>query len=311
MSGRRKRRVNQHLMEEKSFSIVRNLLPDAWVIHDYRPDYGIDFTIEAFEPVDGNVSETLGEHLFVQLKSVQSLSVKSIFVSPRYNVEKRPLSQSEVGAETTIEVIPFQIDTNDLVTVQAMGAAAPVLLVLVALDCNRVFFLCLNDLVDKVVELEDPEFRNKGTKQIMIPLRNEITNSASSLIPLRLYSKRAKFYTAFSKFTYQQHELSYAFESFGSESQGDAFSKNLLYYIKGLRALTIWDACEYWPLLKQLEERLNRMEAILDGREATKLGVETEAEILWQQLSALGRNFEEVSREMFLPTSLSDSMRQK
>lgn len=301
-------------MEEKSFSIVKNLLPPAWVIHEYRPDYGIDFSIEPFEPVNGDVSETLGEHLFVQLKSVQSLATKSISVVPRYNVEKRPLKQENAAAQNkestiAIDVIPFKIDTNDLVTVQAMGAAATVLLVLVALDCDRVFFVCLNDLVDKIVEPEDPEFRKKGTKQVMIPLRNEITNNAESLVPLRLFSKRAKFYTAISKFAYQTHELSYATESVGLESHQDAYKNTLRHFIAVLRALTIWDASEHWPLVEHYRAQLGRLEAILDGREQTTIGIQAEAEIFWQGLNALGRTFEEVSREWFLPTYLSESMR--
>ncbi len=117
-----------------SFQITRSILPQEWVFHEYRPDYGIDFSIEPFESVEAGSLETLGEHLFVQLKSVATLTTQILDVTSRYNVEKRPISEKVVGGNAAvkqIEVFPFTISTNDLVTVQLMGAAATVLLLLV------------------------------------------------------------------------------------------------------------------------------------------------------------------------------------
>ena len=205
MSGRPKRRAPQQIMEEVSFQITRSILPAEWVFHEYRPDYGIDFSIEPFESAEEGALETLGEHLFVQLKSVATLTTQILDVTSRYNVEKRPVSGEAVAVNAPvkqIQVIPFTISTNDLVTVQLMGAAATVLLLLVPLDVKRVFFLCLNDLVDKIILPEDPAFAEKDSKRIFIPIRNEVTLAPKSRVPLRLFAKRAKFYTAIAKFAY-------------------------------------------------------------------------------------------------------------
>jgi hypothetical protein len=293
-------------MEEKSFKIVRALLPAEWVIHEYRPDYGIDFSIEPFESIDVDTTETLGEHLFVQLKSVNKLETRKVEVFPRYNVEKRPLNVELRHASAQpkeITVIPFRIDTNDLVTVQAMGAAATVLLILAALDVNRVFFICLNDLIDKIVVPENPLFAERDSQQVLIPVWNELTCNPESLIPLRLFSKRAKFYTAISKFAYQYHELACAgIETVGDESSDFAYAMSVRHFLRILRALSIWDAGEYMPLVAHYKAQLDRLEAVLEGRENTLIGLRAEADQLWQGLNALGRTFEEISRERFLPT---------
>jgi hypothetical protein len=312
MAGRRKRRVTQHLMEEESFRIARAMLPPAWVVHEYRPDYGIDLTIEPFEEVDHGVTETLGEHLFVQLKSVATLATRKLRVTPRYNVEKRPLrngTSSSTDIHDEIEVIPFQIDTNDLVTVQAMGAAATVMLILVALDTKRVFFICLNDLIDKIVVAEDEVFAQKNSTQIFIPVSNEITALAESLVPLKMYAKRAKFYTAIAKFAYQYHELQYAAEDvLAGATLHDSYLARVRHFISILKRLTIWDAGEYWTLVGHYQQQIGRLEAIIDGKESSVIGVQAEVETLWQGLNALGRTFEEVTREWFLPTYLGSSL---
>ncbi|HEY0985033.1 DUF4365 domain-containing protein [Schlesneria sp.] len=299
-------------MEEESFKIVRSLLPAEWVMHEYRPDYGIDFSIEPFESVDVDTAETLGEHLFVQLKSVKKLATRSIKVHPRYNVEKRPLSFASLHSAEKfkeITVIPFQIDTNDLVTVQTMGAAATVLLILVALDVKRVFFICLNDLIDKIIVPEDPVFAEKDSKLVFIPAWNELTDQPESLVPLKLFSKRAKFYTAIAKFAFQYHELSYAgVETVDDESPESAYANTVRHFLGIVQSLSIWDASEYWPLVAHYKARLNRLEALLDGREQTMIGLQAETEMLWQGLNALGRTFEEIAREWFLPTYLGQSL---
>ncbi len=313
MSGRRKRRVLQHLMEEESLRIIREILPSEWVFHEYRPDYGIDLSIEPFESVEEDTLETLGEHLFVQLKSVKIAKLHNLEVVSRQNVEKRSLSADAsyaVSPSQHIEVLPFTISTNDLVTVQLMGAAAPVLLLLVPLDVKRVFFLCLNDLVDKVIIPDDPSFMEKDSKQIYIPASNEVTRDPASLVPIRMYAKRAKLYTAIAKIAYQHHELQYVnAEAVGDESSIGAYVATLKHFIRILKSLSVWDASDYWPLVAEYKRRIASFEAILNGQEKSPIGLPAEAKMLWQGLNALGRTFEEVAREWFLPTSLGASLR--
>lgn len=55
---------------------MRSKLPSHWVLREYRPDYGLDYSLEVFKEADTGgkfpTYETLGEHLFIQLKSVAS-----------------------------------------------------------------------------------------------------------------------------------------------------------------------------------------------------------------------------------------------
>lgn len=75
--ARKKQRVFQHIMEDESFQIIKKLIPKEWVIREFnRPDYGIDLVIELFDKVDEQISETLGEFIYVQVKSVKQIEIK-------------------------------------------------------------------------------------------------------------------------------------------------------------------------------------------------------------------------------------------
>jgi len=88
-----------------------------------------------------------------------------------------------------------------------MGAALPVLLVLVDVSQRRSFFVCLTDYVDKIILPENVDYAKRRMKTIHVPERNEIT--ATHLETPRYYATRPKLYAAFQKFGYQDHELQY------------------------------------------------------------------------------------------------------
>lgn len=160
-----KKRVRQHIMEDRSVRTIRDALPEEWLIREYKPDYGIDLTIELFEFIDheNEVSATLGETVFVQVKSKREVERSRRRVSARRNVEVSPLAASrEETAE--VEVISLSIETSELLTVQAIGACVPVLLFLVDLSDDSIYYLCLNDLIEKVVIPEEPDYASKATK---------------------------------------------------------------------------------------------------------------------------------------------------
>jgi hypothetical protein len=60
------------------------------VIRPYHRDYGIDYVVELFNYVDEEqrMAETLGEHVFVQLKSVRRTEIETVAVYGRGNVAK-------------------------------------------------------------------------------------------------------------------------------------------------------------------------------------------------------------------------------
>jgi hypothetical protein len=264
----------------------------------YQRDYGIDYVVELFNYIDAKqeMAETLGEHVFVQLKSVLVTEIEPIKVYSRGNVAKGPLKHPKDDS-LTIEVIKFQIDADTLLTVETMGPGVPVLLVLVTLDQSRTFFVCLNDLIDKVIIPEDPDYADKGSKVIYVPVKNEITADPISLTGIRFYGKRAKAYSAFSLFEYQRNELSYVAE------QPSVFEPMLRHFVRVLERLDIWDA-DMMGLFAWYWSEVQKMLAMLDAQGCTPYVI-VDAGRIWTGMVAMGHTFEECWREWFLPTYLA------
>src|SRR5690606_20301004 len=110
----------------------------------------------------------------------------------------------------TIDVVKFQLDTAELYTIERMSNAVPVLLFVVDVNKDQVYFLCLNDYIDKVLIPSDPNYYEKKTKTIYIPRKNLLTSN--SLFPLIWYAKRPKLYSLFNKIRYQVTEMEYMSE---------------------------------------------------------------------------------------------------
>lgn len=328
MPARKKRRSFQHVMEEQSLQVVRKNLPEEWAIHDYKPDYGIDIIVEIFECTkdDPTVAETLGELFFVQVKSIQITKIEKIRLFSRGNVEKGKQTQEKKDF-IEIEVIKFNIETNELLTIQSMGSGLPVLLFLVSLDLQKVFFVCLNDLIDKVISPESPNWMNKDSKTILIPTKNEILNDPLKLIPLCFYAKRAKLYSAFVKFNYQHNELQEYLreliervedtsvrkmffwqthrETMLHDSSLQSVVDLLLHFINVLKKLDIWTGTTMWEPILDCYKELIKIENDLRNPITNKFTIIKSSELIWYRLRTLTSNYEELCREWFLPTYLS------
>lgn len=336
-----KRRVFQHIMEDRSLSIVKQLLPDEWVIREYKPDYGIDLVIEFFKYIDDakEKADTLGEFVFVQLKSIRETQIKKLTVYPRYNVEKFPYSpQKDESVE--IDVIPFKIDTNELLTVQSMGSGLPVILFLVALDLNKVFFVCLNDLIDKVIAPESPDFINQETKVIYVPIKNELGNNDLGFMPIEFYAKRSKLYSAFCKFTYQGSELAYLIDNWSYSRPVEILRKtsgftSVLHFIEIILRYDFWDCMNMWTPINDCYQEIKVLQALLSRfvrdeflilnelipdfeSNANRMNFEAEEYFMWllhckikfawSRLRNLSNMYEEICREWFLPTFFAQSI---
>ena len=145
---RSKRKTDSHITDSKAIEIVKRVLPAHWTVRDYRPDYGIDLVIELFETPeyissDEKVYDTLGEHLFVQVKGTNKTESKTLKIYRRDNVEKRYIQDKQV--QTEIDVFKFQIEMPELYTVSRMGTTIPVLLFYVDINNEYIYYLCLND----------------------------------------------------------------------------------------------------------------------------------------------------------------------
>ncbi len=271
-----------------------------------------------------------GEHLFIQVKGTKILKTQKLTVKPRKNVEVAPLSdKSENGFdEETIEVAIFDLETPELVTVQRMGAAMPMLLFLVDISTQRIFYVCLNDYIDKIILPEDPEYSSKGSKRIYIPIKNEIAyNSESDAISmLRFYAKRSKYYAAFQKFSYQKSSLDYVWD--------EELIERSIYFAKILLRYDFWTSKDAWHPIKTAHQHLTNLvdhscpdlfektrngeneehdddsemwtSAHSGNREYTKKEIMVFMQIrtLWDQLLNLGAMYEDVCREWKIPTPL-------
>lgn len=342
---RTKRRARQHIMEDRSMRIVRDRLPDHWVVRDYRPDYGIDLLIEVFDFVDAERTQaaTLGETLFVQVKSTEVAELRTLRVHGRRNVEKGPLKEDR-SRSMEIEVVPLRLETSELLTVQAMGAAVPVLLFLVELSTGRIYYVCLNDLIEKVILPRDPAYETKKSKVIHLPARNRIVpGDPLSVPPLETYARRAKLYAAFEKFAYQRHELGYALAS-SQDAPTDALQEKeeratldlVRHFLAAVMRYDFWTRMPEWVLIGNSHRELLVLQSLLRGADVhndlpalqayllnepsmrreerwvrSMQLPEARAELyshlgfVWDRLTNLARVYEEFGREWFLPTYLS------
>jgi hypothetical protein len=299
----KKRRSYQQIMEEVSIETIRSLLPEQWVVHEYRPDYGIDFVVELFRYTDDTeeMAESLGELFFVQAKSIRNTRFRTMKYYPRRNIEIANLVEDK-REYVEDEIISFKIDTPELATIQAMGSAIPVLLLLVSLDTDRVFFVCLNDLIDKVVLPTDSTYATKGEKTIHIPTRNELKRGRQEHLALTWYAKRMKLYSLFQKANYQLGILQ---RLLSDERESDAW-ETALHFLRILRSHDVWHKIEHFPILQDIDEELSNLERISGSISTSEIIELAEHTVdVWTRLNNIGHIYEEIGREWFLPTFLA------
>lgn len=313
----RKRRVVQHIMEDKSYQLIKNTIPEHWVIREFnRPDYGIDLVIELFDKINDTVSETLGEFIYVQVKSVDKLKTKKEKVYPVGNVSKGNWVENK-SEHIEIDVAKFSIDTDSIYTVQTLGASISILLLLVDLNENEIYFICLNDYIDKVLLPQKPQYINQKTITLNIPLKNTFKNVVIAEAAMKFYGKRAKFLASFSKFAYQKNELSYVFsnKTFPIHTYRDELKELnsldserikelVIFFICQIETLDIWDFTN-WSILSNMKTKIETLKLQLIQDESEWQFLRDEIIVLWHQLTNLGTIYEEICREWFLPKHIS------
>jgi hypothetical protein len=310
-----KRRSEQHLIDQEGTQLLRSKLPKHWVLREYRPDYGLDFAVEVFKAEDGAEGrpatyETLGEHFFVQLKSIAVPEVKPLAIFARRNVEKGPEALNRTDKVADIDTYRFQLEISELVTIERMGIAVPVLLVIADLTAQRCSFVCLNDYIDKILIPRHEDYRVKQSRTIHVPTRNEV-GTEPGLIALRWYAKRPKLLAAFQRFTYQHSELQWA-EHDDWRGLAEIFARKIASY-------DFWDDTEMCvPIgydaagLRRFIETgqpgfVNEPSEIPEGFDESELKAHIRKQDvfeLWRLLSLLPKTYEDVWREWFMPTAL-------
>ncbi|MGC5660177.1 DUF4365 domain-containing protein [Micromonospora sp. WMMD723] len=316
--SRTKRRVTAHIRDDEGIKIVRSKLPAHWVVREITPDYGLDLHIEVFEPdVDGaEHADAYGEHLFAQVKTTSSVSAKRLKVQHRRNVEKGRLQYDETSEEEEIEVVRQVLETSELRTVESMGSAIPVLLLVVDESAREVYFVCLNDYISKVLTPENARWRSQASSTIRIPAFNRLDYLNSSFSYIRLLARRAKLLSAFLTFGYQRHEYNSAInkaanlqgatmEAVRASDVGDMLQK---FFASDL-ALDIWETAGpgTWRPLVDVHQDLRQCFAMLQ-MSANHVSAAFFLSQVWTCFSRaenLGRMYEELCREWRLPTALA------
>ncbi|MFI6712752.1 DUF4365 domain-containing protein [Nonomuraea sp. NPDC050478] len=302
-------------MEEESGGLLRAALPSEWVIHEYKPDYGIDGTIEIFEPVSegGDVYETLGEHIFFQLKSINRTTL-SLRIARSYGSPLAGGKRQGPQLSVEYEAVSYDLEVSELLTVEAMGASFAVVLFLVTLDTRTTYMISLTDYIERVLDREDPDWRTRTKKRIFIPSALTVPGRPSAEL-LRLYGGRSKLMHLFNVASYQFDELERVFGDREMRPLAARFCERLL-------ALDVWRISS-WILPVHYVHQLHacrellagnlavlpRLGAVISVEELGKMGIleETIDHLLlnvWRGLRALGATFEERVREWGMPTHL-------
>jgi Domain of unknown function (DUF4365) len=314
-----KRRNQQHLTDEQGSRLLQSCLPHSWVLRPYRPDYGLDYSLELFKRVENsagqkNTFETLGEHLFVQLKSTASTTVRTLKIFGRYNVEKKREALNKAELVGTLKVVGKSLESSELATIDRMGVGVPVLLVIADIASGCCYYVCLNDYIDKILVPRFGIHATSKSRSIDVPIANVLTPNADKYRALRWYGRRAKLYAAFQRFAFQNSNL----ETLNDERTIIEMARH---FAARIAPYDFWDDTEIWEALGHYGQAVRHF---LASGDATKLRLEpgvteyerkrgdnegTEARAadilrLWKLLSHLGSNYEDVCREWFLPTAL-------
>lgn len=326
MARRSKQRPEQHIIDENAQRLFRSLVPAGWVLRNYRPDYGIDYALEVFQAIQGGLEkdsfETLGEHLFIQLKGKKKAKRRIQKIYNRYNVEKAIFVEDKSDLVGELEVIALPLEVSELVTIQRMGAALPVILVLAELSTEQCYFICLNDYIDKILipKFRDGDYAASKTRTIYIPTQNLLIDQDSTKRIFGWYAKRTKLFAAFQKFAYQNVELSYVSDQLELVSLAQHFAKILLRYdfwentnwkilqhyldsVRGCLEIDERGIVPSWPDSKNMsylndDESQEWLQQIRRRNSITQI---------WEGLSSLPRCHEEICREWLLPTPLGFS----
>lgn len=315
--ARKKQRVLQHIMEDESYQIIKALIPKENVIREFnRPDYGIDLVIELFDKIEENIYETLGEFIFVQVKSIKRAEIKRDKIFPVDNVAKGKWNEDK-SKYIELDVIKYSMDTNSIYTIQTLGGSVSVLLFLVDIFNQDTYFLCLNDYIDKIILPRNPNYGEQEYYTIKIPILNNLKDKLVSNNAFKFYGKRAKLLSAFSKFSYQKNEISHLLKikDFPVITMRDELEKNkeisdielyqqALFFIDQIDKLDIWNHNE-WEILPVMKNNLDELrmfleQDIFDAKEAREKIL-----VMWHQLSNLGTIYEDLSREWYLPKFIS------
>ncbi|WP_228466706.1 hypothetical protein [Adhaeribacter swui] len=191
------------------------------------------------------------------------------------------------------------------------------MLFVVDISTENVYFININDYIDKIILPQNPNYINQASITLSIPILNNLHNNNISLNALKFYGKRAKLLSAFSKFAYQKNEIAYVFGynyfpfwTFRDELEKNKIYNNgeirkiLLYFISQIENLDIWSYVE-WQVLPETQNDLLKIKELLQVDNSDWNEIKNRTLVIWHQLTNLGTMYEDICREWFLPKIIS------
>jgi len=305
------RRPSSHIIGDKGINVLKQLIPESWVVREYSSDYGIDMEVELFSD---ETQCTLGEHVLFQVKAVRGVTKRVLTFGGLKNVEKYSESTNE---SYSVEVVQYCLDTKLLATVETMGGAVVILLAVVDVDSNKAYLVCLNDYVEKVVVPQKSDYTKQGHIIVNIPVTNCLDAKGGREI-IEWYGKRAKLFAFFNKVNYQSSEI----------ERANPRDKCRLtsHFLEILERLDVWSASRYWAVLDTYQKELSRIKTQTKKLADAKIVNETSEgitfavgepdtenhyevlfrpnmiDLFWRRLNGISHVFEEIGKEYFLPT---------
>lgn len=255
-------RHSNHLIDQQACRYLQQILPSEWVQRTMNPDYGLDIDLELFDYEDG-VCVTLGEHVYLQVKGTEHANYGTVhpFGELFYSDEE--------ADKFDWQVLKFSIDVSELLLVERMGAAIPVLLIVVDLQKKQAFYVCLNDYIKCVLPYQTPAFRKQETVTIYIPTDNVLTAETAGIC--LWYGKRAKLFSLFLEILAMVDNARYL-----STAEMIAMIKGR---ISELICSDAWHASEHWGLLESIHDLMVEMHQNTMINKAGKRILEAESSV--------------------------------
>jgi len=235
-------RHSNHIVDQQACRYLQSILPSEWVQRTMNPDYGLDIDLELFG-YENDVCVTLGEHVYLQVKGTEHASYGT--VHPFGNL----FYEEDESKEFNWPVLKFSLDVSELLLVERMGAAIPVLLVVVDLQKKQAFYVCLNDYIRCVLPYQNPEFRKQDTVTVYIPIDNVLTLETSDIC--LWYGKRAKLYGLFQELLTLSDNVQYL----NANHKVGVMKRHLEKIVKS----DAWSVCKRWMALEELRKQLEDM----------------------------------------------------
>lgn len=250
-------RHENHMIDSRAILFIQNELPVEWVVREYRQDYGIDLEVELFDYEDEKCV-TLGEHVLLQVKGT---------VNPKYGKTKIVNGDSRLKENGDIDVLKFSIEVSLLNLVERMGSGVPVLLVVVDLEKEKAFYICLNDYIRYVLPFQNPGYKLQKEVTIYIPCANDMLSEA-----LLWYGKRPKLYSFFQEAAAVQDHCLYL--------DGFEYVDQVKKWVYRLKNNEIFSVRNCWGYLEVLYDMVNKMvqnEMVLpEGEMFVKMAIQDE-----------------------------------